>query len=682
MKKKFLKFILAVCCILPCSALLTACGGGGGGSSSNPNHTHSYDSWMPDSTNTTRHYRACSCGETEYAEHSLSYESTGSPDTTHWATCSVCGYEASENHSYRNGICGCGYIPETDCLTFEYVDQSYKVTGITLTQSTNLNYIRIPAFYDDNTNGLFAVTAIGADAFKNAYNFRAEKVIIPNTVTEIGENAFYGRLSIKEIQIANIFATDSPSVLTTIGNSAFSGCKNLTTINLPESLTTIGDNAFYDCEKLANVTLSSNVTTIGAGAFENCKSFTSINFPVNAVSIGSRVVAGCSNLTTLTIDAHNSKYFSQNNCLIHRADDSNHNSRQLVAGIKTSEIPDDFSGQISDYAFCFVDGLTNVHIPEYVYGVGDRAFYGCKDLESITVSKSNAQYKAEGNCLISYSRVILGCKNSTIPSSVTGIYNEAFAYCTGLTSLVVPNNVTEIKENAFIGCKNLTTLTLPFVGTDASNTGNFGLKGLFDRANSYVPVENFTLSQGTTLPANAFSGCGNLKNVTLPETLTSIGDRAFEECNGLKTFVIPDSVTSIGEAIFYGCGNLTSVTLSAKMSTLSAGTFIYCRNLETVIIPEGVTEIAVNAFDNCSKLKNLVLPTSLTTVNAYAFGGCTEFNTNGKIFYSGDSTAWATLEDKIGFSSIENFKNATVYYYSETSATSGWHYVNNTPTIW
>lgn len=445
MKKKLLTSLLAACCILPCSIALTACG-----KESNPIHTHKFGSWICDSENTSQHYHTCECGETEYANHTFTYNYTN--DSTHLSTCSSCGRETGENHTFTRGICKCEYVPECDLLTFKYVDQSYKVTGITI-YNDDLDYIRIPAMYNDGEHGLYPVRIIGDSAFKGSsyynYNFNAKKVILPHTINEIEDYAFYDRTTIEEIQIENVINSDTASVLQTIGDYAFADCINLKTINLPNSLSTIYQHAFDGCKELTNLTLPTQLsvirasafancesltnltfhqylTTIGDKAFENCKSFTSIHFPNSLTTIGEQVISGCSNLESLTAGtpAKWSNYYADENCLITR-----NSTPTIIAGIKTSTIPSDYNGGIGAYAFYKVDGLTSINIPSDVNSISSKAFYGCKDLESITVASENTYYTAVGNCL-STKTFILGCKNSIIPTdeTVTTIGEEAFAY--------------------------------------------------------------------------------------------------------------------------------------------------------------------------------------------------------------------------------------------------------------
>ena len=116
---------------------------------------------------------------------------------------------------------------------------------------------------------------------------------IPDSVTTIGEMAFFGCSSLTSITI--------PDSVTTIGDWAFDGCNSLTSITIPDSVTTIGDYAFYDCSSLTSVTIPDSVTTIGEWAFSDCNSLTSVTIPDSVTTIGDYAFWSCKSLTSVNI---------------------------------------------------------------------------------------------------------------------------------------------------------------------------------------------------------------------------------------------------------------------------------------------------------------------------------------------------------------------------------------------
>ena len=146
-----------------------------------------------------------------------------------------------------------------------------------------LSKIKIPATYNGK-----AVTEVGRFCDETG-NTILQEIIIPNSVTTIGDRAFY--------QCSNLTSVTIGNSVTTIGESAFSGCSKLTSVTIPDSVTTIGDWAFWNCSNLTSVTIPDSVTTIGEGVFSGCSNLTSVTIPDSVTTIGDSAFYGCSNLT-------------------------------------------------------------------------------------------------------------------------------------------------------------------------------------------------------------------------------------------------------------------------------------------------------------------------------------------------------------------------------------------------
>ena len=223
-------------------------------------------------------------------------------------------------------------------------------------------------------------------------------------------------------------------------------------------------NEIKDAKGIKTVVIGNGVTSIGGYAFSYCSGLTSVTIPASVTSIGNYAFSGCSGLTSI-------------------------------------EIPSNVTS-IGQSAFNRCSGLTSVTIPAGVTSIGDYVFNDCSNLATITVETSNTVYNSRNGCNAiietSSNKLIAGCKNTTIPASVTSIGNYAFYGCSGLTSITIPASVTSIAYSAFFGCSGLIS-------------------------------------------------------VTIPESVTSIGNYAFRNCSGLTSVTIPESVTSIGRYAFYGC---------------------------------------------------------------------------------------------------------------------------------
>ena len=187
--------------------------------------------------------------------------------------------------------------------------------------------------------------------------------------------------------------------------------------------------------------------------------------------------------------------------------------------------------------------------------------------------------------------------------SVTSIGEDAFYYCSSLTSVTIPNSVISIGEHAFSGCSSLTSVTIP-------NSVIYIGKSAFSYCSSLSSVN--IPNSVTSIYGYTFADCSSLTSVNIPNSVTSIGERAFWGCSSLTSVDIPNSVTYIGEEAFWGCSSLTSVSLD--MSSIPANLFpqgtAFFQNLtltalQNLTLGENVTSIASGAFNACSFLQNI-----------------------------------------------------------------------------
>ena len=210
--------------------------------------------------------------------------------------------------------------------------------------------------------------------------------------------------------------------ITSIGESAFLGCRGMTELILPNSVMSIGGNAFEGCSGLTELTLPNSVESIADDAFHGCRGLTELTLPNSVTSIGDGAFRGCTGLTELTL-------------------------------------PNSVTS-IGDGAFRGCPGLTELILPNSVTSIGESAFSGCSGLEKITVESGNSCYDSRDNCNsiidTETNTLIVGCKNSVIPNSVRSIGDYAFYGCSGMTELILPNSVRSIGDYAFYGCSGMT----------------------------------------------------------------------------------------------------------------------------------------------------------------------------------------------------------------------------------
>ena len=498
-------------------------------------------------------------------------------------------------------------------------------------QCTNINSVAIGE----------GVTSIGIFAFYHCTWMTS--IELPSSLTTIGRSAFYNCTGLTSITI--------PEGVTSIDQNVFRECTGLTSIELPSSLTTIGNEAFRECTGLTSITIPEGVTSIGSSAFYNCTGLTSIELPSSLTTIMNWTFGNVGqNLASIIVDENNPTYNDGNgsNCIIQTS------TNKLLLGCKNTVIPSNVIA-IENYAFYCCTGLTSVNIPINTTSISYISFYRCPDIESITVEVGNSTYHSQNNCVIqtSNNNLLLGCKNTIIPSYVNSIGEYAFDGCTGLTSITLPSSLTTINLYAFQDCTGLTSITIPegvrnvsnlsFIGciniaeisvspdNQNYNDGN-GSNCIISTSNNYLILgckNTIIPSSVTTINIQAFDGCTGLTSITIPEGVTSIGEYAFSGCTGLTSITLPSSLTTISRCAFQACTGLTHVTFNCNVPgyalyiTVSNSPFYQCTNINSVTIGEGVTSIGGSAFTDCTWLTSIELPSSLTTIGISAFNGCT-----------------------------------------------------------
>ena len=388
---------------------------------------------------------------------------------------------------------------------------------------------------------------------------KSKNYVIPNSVTSIGDSAFYRCLSLTSITI--------PNSVTSIGGSAFSWCA-LTNITIPNSITTIGDYAFDFCGALSNVTIPDSVTSIGDKAFSSCGSLTSVSIPNSVTSIGDGAFSYCDSLASVTL--HDS--------VTSIGTEAFYECKSL-ADIKIPYSVTD----MGKHVFAYCDSLTSAVIPSSVKSIKEGTFKECKSLTSITIQDgvTSIDYDAFKLCS-SLSKI-------NIPDSMKQIGGGAFSYCYSLESIIIPNSVTGIGGSAFGGCTSLTDITIPdsvtWIGVGAfggcsslenievgsGNTVYSDINGVLYNKDKTLLIrypegkreENYIIPDGvTSIGDSAFSGCDTFINIIISDSVTNIYNDAFRGCKALKSINVPKNVQYIGKYVFSGCSSLTDVYYS------------------------------------------------------------------------------------------------------------------------
>ncbi len=333
--------------------------------------------------------------------------------------------------------------------------------------------------------------------------------------------------------------------VTSIGNYAFADCTNLASVNIPNSVTSIGNSAFQSCTSLESITIGNSVTSIGANAFQSCTSLGSVTFADNSL------------LTS-----------------------------------------------IGKNAFIYCSSLASINIPSSVTSIGNYAFYQCTNLASISVEEENTMYDSRNNCNAiietETNTLILGCKNTVIPNSVTSIGDRAFQECNNLGSASIPNSVMSIGEFAFASCTKLASVT---IGNSVTSIGNY-----------------------------AFADCTSLTSVTIGSSVKSIGDYAFNNCTSLASVTCWATSASLGDDAFkyQDPENIGQVSILPNLTAI----YVLSDLVDTYKGAEGWSDYA-------DKIK--AIPTSLpanAVEGTFAGNWCTYYNSNANVQVDDNTTIY------------------------------------------
>ena len=572
-----------------------------------------------------------------------------------------------------------------------------------------------------------SVTSIGDNAF---FDCPIEKATIPAVAIS----------SIQKTDLKEVVITSGES----IGSNAFSGCNSLASITIPDSVTSIDEDAFRNCsgltiyceaaskpDSLSNWTFSPvvwdcknndkdesgyaytlyngikysikdgvaeverqletikgdiviadkiiykgteySVTSIRSQAFYSCSKLTGITIPDSVTSIGYTPFQYCYSLTSIIVDSKNTIYHSASNCLIETS------TKTLIAGCKNSVIPTDGSvTTIISEAFRDCSGLTDITIPESVTTIGGWAFAYCIDLASITIP-DNVTLIGE-YAFFDCSRLIIYCEVASQPKRWNNNWNMMDnANCPVVWDCI--NNDKDENGYAYIVENEIRYSLKDGVATVISQPQT--IKG------DIVIADNINYKDTqfivTAIDGAAFGRCDGLTSITIPDSVTFIGEYA---CSGLTIYceaaIKPegwDSNWSAACPVVWDCKNNDKdengyayiveneiryslkdgvATVISQPQTIK-GDIVIADNINYKGTQFIVTSIDSGAFGECDDLTSITIPDSVTFIGGYAFRNCSTLET---IYYKGTAEDWEKISIGQGNSKLHG---ATRYYYSETN---------------
>ena len=508
------------------------------------------------------------------------------------------------------------------------------------------------------------LTSIPDSCFENCSSL--ESIVIPSNVTSIATEAFYGCTSIEEITI--------PASVTTLYRSAFRDWTDEQAITLDWSSSDTTERNIYDLDWY----------TTGRSAKYNDNKAAWFSWVLDDDGVltirGNGVLPFCSasyeewqNATSAIVE-EGITGFAGSASWTGFSNESYHNTQN----IKTISLPNTLKS-ISDSCFEGCIALEEINIPNSVEVIEQSAFYGCTSLKTITIPNGITSIKA-------YTFTYCSALTSfTIPSSVTSIGDCAFALCTGISSITVPATVTEqFNKNVFWGWRSNQTITLDWNSNDSTHSmprietfynGQNDYEGASYYGQSYVgthakyrngvyawngcalsadgktitvsgtgshylynngnyPHRDYGMDLSNVTSIIVQEGitslvCGDIpdnnttvKTISLPSSLTYLGDSVFEGFAGIEEITIPSSVTAIYRDAFRNCSSLKSITIPDGVSSIRECTFDGCISLDEVNLPDSIERIYEYAFQDCTSLEEITLPNALEQIDQYAFKDC------------------------------------------------------------
>ena len=549
---------------------------------------------------------------------------------------------------------------------------SKEITSFTIDDKTK--FIWSSAFSEcrvlesiENTQNILC---IGSYAFEHCNNLKT--FTIPYGVTTIEDGTFFCCTNMQTITI--------PETVTSIGQSAFEGCNNLKSISIPNSVTSIGNKAFYECKKLENIIIPDGVTFIRFDTFNGCESLEWVSLPESVYYIDQFAFKNCSSLKSIIIpsavtkiafaaflycDALTTIYYggTEEGWSTISIEDNN----GCLNGVRKYYFSQTEPEKDGYFWHFDTDGVTPVswgNEPNYSYGL---AYSLNSDGKGYTVV-------GIGDCIDK--DLIIPSTYKGLP--VTAIGEIAFNGNTDITYVLIDRAVTSIGQGAFNLCSSL--INVYYNGTKEeweTLCSSIGVSNdyLIDAKVYYFsqtqPEEGFfwhfdtdgktpvswgvesdysvglKYSLNTDEKGYTVVGIGYCEDTDLviPATyrglpVTAIGSKAFESVRSFKSVSIPASVTTIGEKAFAHCG-VTSVTFAtnSQLTTVDRYAFFSSSSLQSIALPDGVTTIGEAAFNGCNNITSISIPDSITTIEDRALDfNSSAFTVYNNAKYLGNST--------------------------------------------
>ena len=500
-------------------------------------------------------------------------------------------------------------------INYDLNDDELKAT-VTAKDPVYTGDIVIPATVDYDAK-TYNVVRIGSNAFQDCAEVTS--VSLPEGLVGIGFDAFWNCSMLTSITIPSTVTTIEayafehtgltsftlPNTVTAFGTYVFNGCTGLTepiyndkifayipsdysgTYIVPDGITTINGTAFQNTTNLTGVTLPSSLETIESNAFQS-SAITSIVIPNSVTEIGSSAFRS-SSLATITLGTGLTSI--SGNCF-------------ASTNLTSVTVPEGVT-EIRNQAFENCDYLTTINLPSTLSDITGDAFAGCRSLEHISVADGNTTFDTRNDCnaliYTSEDKLVLGCKNSTIPDGIEIIGSQAFAG-KPIESVTIPSTVTTIESSAFNNCWALTSCNLP---------------------NSVVKIGDYAFREiGLTTPLYndkffVFQPRNVEGELTIPDGIVHIAGTALAQCEKITKINFPTTLKSVGVDVFWNIDSIRSIELPEGVDSLGMYIFDYCERLETITLPSTLRYLDGNTFFHCDSLKTIICYAETPVIDGY-----------------------------------------------------------------